>query len=81
MRAVLSDEQRVGGGVANTHSRSRQITDTPRSLNFQKDAERGVREKLMRFESFLNPPSRILPYSMLSRMETGLINRKSGHNA
>ena len=46
-----------GGGArtAFTYYRSRQTTDTTRPLNFQKDDERGVCEKLIRFESFLNP--------------------------
>ena len=45
------------GGRANGSyvPRSRQVTDTARPLNFLKDDERGVCEKLIRFESFLNP--------------------------
>jgi len=58
MRAVLyDDEQGVGGARERffTYYRSRQTTDTARPLNFQKDDERGVCEKLIRFVSFLHP--------------------------
>jgi len=58
MRAVLyDDEQRVGGARERffTYNRSRPTNDTARPLNFQKDDERGVCEKLIRFESILHP--------------------------
>ena len=61
--AVFDDDEQRGGGRANNVyvHRSRQMTDTARPLNFQEDDERGVCEKLIRFESFLHLPLRILP--------------------